>query len=82
MAQTTIKEWYTEHFPDDSMGEKIDDKATFQGLMETLETNQDVYGYIGVGDSFIRECVFQKLTEVTHVHYDNIYSMWLSDTAE
>lgn len=72
-----IKNWYRKTFPTDECGADIDPTATFEGLFETLDHYRDVYTYIGVGDSVIRERVFAKLAEIMKCDYDYIYEQWL-----
>ena len=72
-----IREFYLEAFPTDELGIEINPKATFDGLFRVLDNYGDVYEYIGVGDSLIRERVFEKLSEIMGVTYDEVYSQWL-----
>jgi len=71
-----IKNYYTETFPNDKEGKHINPKATFGGLHKALANDINVYEYIGVGDSIIRERVFQKLADILNVNYDVIYDAW------
>ena len=38
----------------------------------------DIYDYIGVGDSLIRERLFTRLSKMLGLDYDHIYEMWLN----
>ena len=38
----------------------------------------DVYNILGVGDSMIRERVFEELSKILGVDYDVIYQKWLN----
>jgi hypothetical protein len=58
-----MREYYLENFPTDEMGIEINENATFEGLFRVLDNYEDVYEYIGVGDSVIRERVFSRLSE-------------------
>lgn len=78
MLRTNIKNWYSENFADDELGEVMNENVTFEGLFETLKSNNDVYGYLGVSDSIIRERVFEKLSEVLNCDYDYIYKLWMN----
>ena len=49
----TIKQFYLENYPSDDLGTEIDESATFAGLLNNIITTNDVYSYIGVGDSII-----------------------------
>lgn len=73
----TLKGYYINAFPTDELGLEIDPSATFEGLFETLGSYRDVYEYIGVYDSAVRERLFQRLSEVIKVPYEHIYHQWL-----
>lgn len=78
----TIKEFYISTYPADELGNEIDEKATFTKLLHILDTtNGDIYQYIGVADSLIRERIFEKLAEIIGgVNYDFIYSKWINNS--
>jgi hypothetical protein len=73
----TIKEFYLSNYPTDELGNEIHTKATFIGLFEVLDTYKDVYEYIGVHDSIIRERIFEKLANEMGIDYNEIYNQWL-----
>lgn len=73
----TIKNYYTQTFFTDELGNEINANATFEGLFYELDNYQDVYKYIGVCDSIVRERIFEKLANVIGVNYEYIYSQWL-----
>jgi hypothetical protein len=73
----TIKEFYLSNYPTDELGNEIHTKATFIGLFEVLDTYKDVYNYIGVHDSIIRERIFEKLANEMGINYNEIYDQWL-----
>lgn len=73
----TIKEYYLSNYPTDDLGNEIDANATFKGLFHILDTYEDVYKYIGVADSIIRERIFEKLANEMGVDYNEIYNQWL-----
>lgn len=72
-----LRRYYVETFPTDDMGTDINPKATFRGLYKALEEHKDVYEYIGVGDSLVRERLFAELAEIKGVKYNTIYDMWM-----
>jgi hypothetical protein len=74
---TNIREYYTENFPTDELGLEINENATFEGLSTVLDNYGDVYEYIGVGDSMIRERLFWALSQLTSTPYNEIYTQWL-----
>jgi hypothetical protein len=72
-----IKEFYLENYPTDDLGLELNETPTFPGLLNKLITNSDIYQYIGVGDSLVRERLFTKLAEDLEVSYDYVYNLWL-----
>lgn len=72
-----IREFYLEAFPTDELGIEINENITFAGLLNQLIVRGDVYEYIGVGDSIVRERCFEKLAKEMEVSYDYVYDLWL-----
>ena len=72
-----IREFYVNNYPTDDMGKGINPTATFDGLWNVLKTYGDVYEYLYVYDSIIRERLFEKLSIDKDVDYDVIYNQWL-----
>jgi hypothetical protein len=72
-----LKEFYLENYPNDELGLELNETPTFPGLLNQLIIGGDVYNYIGVGDSIIRERLFEKLAESMSVSYDYVYNLWL-----
>jgi len=73
----TIREFYLETYPTDDLGLELNPPPTFAGLLNQLIVGGDVYRYIGVGDSIIRERLFERLAEELNVKYDYVYNLWL-----
>ena len=73
----TIKQFYLETYPTDDMGNEIKDDTTFLGLVTELSSGKDVYDYLGVYDSLIRERLFSELAKQLKTTYENIYNLWL-----
>jgi len=73
----TIKEYYIENFPTDELALELNETPTFAGLLNQLIVGGDVYRYIGVSDSVIRERLFERLAEELEVNYDYVYNLWL-----
>jgi hypothetical protein len=74
-----IKEFYLNNYPTDELGVELNENTNFTGLLNELVTNNDIYGYIGVGDSIIRERLFSKLSEILNCPYDYVYNLWLNN---
>jgi hypothetical protein len=73
----TIKQFYLETYPTDDMGKDIKDDATFVGLVTQLFGDGNVYDYLGVYDSLIRERLFSELAKQLKTSYDYVYNLWL-----
>ena len=71
-----IKEWYIKAYPMDDLGKGI--VGNFAGALETMAKGGDIYDYIGVGDSLIRERLFTRLSKMLGLDYDHVYEMWLN----
>ena len=71
-----LKKFYLENYPSDDLGTELSDTATFAGLLFELYKDGDIYEYIGVSDSLIRERLFEKLAEELQVDYQHIYNLW------
>jgi hypothetical protein len=71
-----IKNYYLKEFSSDELGVEINETATFDGLFDALKLG-DIYQYIGVYDSVVRERLFEKLSELKETTYSEIYSIWL-----
>ena len=69
--------WYKENYKKDDLGEKINN-VTFADLLKSLEVGKDIYDCIGVGDSVIRERLFEELARRLNVDYDRVYELWLN----
>ena len=74
-----IKEFYLKKYPTDELGVEINENATFVGLVNTLHEGGEVYDYFGVGDSLVRERLFEELSNQLNKDYDYVYNLWLKD---
>jgi hypothetical protein len=73
----TIREYYLTKYPTDELGVELNQTPTFAGLLNQLIVGGDVYRYIGVSDSIIRERLFEGLAEELNVKYDYVYDLWI-----
>tara|TARA_A100001011_G_scaffold85618_3_gene89689 strand:+ start:2145 stop:2387 length:243 start_codon:yes stop_codon:yes gene_type:complete len=78
----TLKKFYLRNYPTDELGAEINGESTFDGLIQILLKNDDVYEYIGVEDSLVRERLFQRLSLDSGVFLDLIYHLWTSGHPE
>jgi hypothetical protein len=72
-----LKEFYLETYPTDELGLELNETPTFPGLLNQLIVSEDIYRYIGVTDSIVRERLFERLAEELEVSYDYVYNLWL-----
>ena len=72
-----VKDWYIKTYPSDDLGQEINDKITFKSLWAYMNNEYDVYEVLEVGDSIVRERIFEKLSEVLGVDYNVVYNKWL-----
>ena len=72
-----IREFYLKAFPTDDLGIGINPKATFAGLLNQLILGNDVYEYLYVYDSIVRERLFEQLGKELEVGYEYVYNLWL-----
>jgi hypothetical protein len=73
----TIREFYVKNYPTDDLGAGINPTATFPGLLNQLIVSGDVYEYLYVYYSIVRERLFEKLSEELEVSYEYVYNLWL-----
>ena len=78
---TSIREYYQGAFPDDELGERITD-ISFKQFYKELKAHKDVYDLVGVGDSIIRERLFNKLAEISGKDYSEIYQLCLGEVKQ
>ena len=67
-------------YPTDELGVELNENATFVGLLNTLHEGGDVYDYIEVGDSLVRERLFEELAKQLNTSYDYVYDLWMNLT--
>lgn len=74
-----IRAWYIKQFPGDDLGADIRPDITFNSLYKALRAGfgSRIYDFIGVGDSTVRERLFDQLAALRGVDYDTIYDLWL-----
>jgi hypothetical protein len=74
-----IREFYVNKYPTDELGPKLNPDATLRGLFICLIDGMDMYEYIGVGDSIVRERLFEKIAEEWNISYDFVYGLWCNN---
>ena len=73
----SVASWYVKEYPTDDMGGDIIADVTFEDIYDGMKNKQDFYDIIGVGDSLIRERVFNELADIYGVDYEDIYNIWI-----
>ena len=74
-----LKEYYQNVYPMDELGVQINSEANFVGLMDELHIGGDVYEYIGVHDSIVRERLFEHLAQELNTSYDYVHNLYLNN---
>jgi len=75
-----IKEFYLNEYPTDELGEELNENITFTDLLNALLNGINVYDFIGVGDSLIRERLFTRAAEFCNQDYEFVYQLWLRNS--
>ena len=82
-----IRVWYTGAFPSDDVWKYIDMTITFDMLLYAMQHWVDAYrtiwwDYHMFIDTVVRERIFQRMSELYDIPYDEIYNLWLSSDEE
>lgn len=75
-ADKNVKAWYIDTYHDEAE-QDIDDNITFEEVYHALKMGDDFSETIGVDDDVIRERIFEELSNLYMVSYDDIFTMWL-----
>lgn len=75
----SIKDWYVKKYPSDDLGNEINDKVTFNNIIEGINNNKNIYEILEVNDSLVRERIFEKISNLIGVSYEDITNQWLND---
>lgn len=76
----SVRDWYMTAYPGDDLGAKIDPRLTFDDALNAVPSGGGFYDALGVGDSIVRERVFQKLADLNHIEYATIHDAWVTGT--
>jgi len=77
-----MREFYLDNYPTDELGVEIKEGTNFYGLFDCLWSGRDIYDYIGVGDSLVRQRLFEELAKRLQRPYDEVYSLWLKNSSD
>lgn len=78
----SVAEWYANQYPDDADIMYDSNDVTFRDIIYDMVNGKDFYDIIGVGDSIVRERIFERIANIYNISYDDIYNLWLGDYAE
>lgn len=74
-----IKKWYIETYPSDELGYELTEYGTFYDLYTGILHGYDIYDFLSVSDSLVRERVFLELSNVINIDYEDIYTTWINN---
>ena len=74
-----MRQFYLDNYPTDELGVEIKEETNFYGLLNCLWQGLDVYDYIGVGDSLIRQRLFEELAKRLERPYEEVHLLWLKN---
>jgi hypothetical protein len=72
-----VKAWYLHKYPNDELGQEINENITFEDVFRCLDNYGDFYKLINVGDSLMRERIFEKFADISGHTYEEIYDKWM-----
>lgn len=76
LKATNVKNWYKDTFPQDELADEINDSITFYDVFNALDNHKDIYNLLGVGDSVVRERVFNALDDILDEPEGYSYEQW------
>lgn len=74
-----IKKWYIATYPSDELGYELTEYGTFYDLHHGIVHGYDIYGFLGVSDSLVRERIFLELSSILGIEYEYIYTTWINN---
>ena len=78
-ATSNVKAFHLDKYPTDELSQEIDRNISFKMVFECLDSYGNIYDLIGVGDSLVRERIFEALAKIMNVESDYIYYQWLGN---
>lgn len=72
-----VSEWCQKEYAYDLYSYLINQSVTFRDVLIALDERKDVYKLLEVGDSTIRERIFNKLAKIMGIDYNDIYDKWV-----
>lgn len=76
-ARTFLKDAYIKMYPNDELGKKINPKLDLEHLRIIIDRGMDLYKWLGVSDSLVRQHCFEILAKYLEVDYSVVFNKWL-----
>lgn len=76
-VDTKIKEWYTNEYPQDTNGAKMNPEITFGEFRDKVWANVNVYELMGVECDTMRVRLFKQVAFLRNVPYQHIENEWI-----
>ena len=78
-----VAEWYQGVYQSDPCGSQINTNMTFDDVIDLINNPDpsEFYKGIGVGDSLVRERIFDEISEMLTTDYGEVYDIWTSPGA-
>lgn len=79
LKRVNIKKWYKATYPGDPIINKINNKIDFLDIVDLLTNSYNIYDFLGVYDSLLRERIFKQLVIYSDDlnSYDDFYNLFL-----
>ena len=78
---SNVKAIYKNCYPHDKECDYLNENISFAQVLARMQEGEDFYQIIGINgfaDSIVRERIFDILSVVGGVKYDDIYTLWLN----
>lgn len=76
ISKKLVKDWYLSEYPNDEIGNEINPKITFNDIREIIDSHKNIYKFLGVTDSLVRQRIFSELAKDLNVNYEVVYDAW------
>jgi hypothetical protein len=77
ICKKNVRDWYMDKYSDDELAQEINPKITFNDIREIIDAKKDIYDFLNVADSLIRQRIFAELANLLGVRYEVVYEAWL-----
>lgn len=80
LMDQSVREWYMSAYPEDDLGREIDPSFSFMGARFGIDEGDGFYLALGVGDSLVRERVFEELAGRLGLEYGQVFDAWVQES--